>query len=337
MHWYRQAFRRLFEIGGRSRRREYWVFVLTNFVLVAALGELWPEQIQETDLGTVVVVLMLAMAVPASIRRLHDTGRSGWWLLLGLTFIGFAVLFVLLALDGERRENDYGLSPKYPDAPRRAARPDHRRRRDDPPMPVAPAADKHAIHGMFADLIEQWLRDGIRPDCGVEGVTPGLCESLGTTPIEFSFDSFIHPHPLAGWSWERLEMADLSNGALPLYIPDGWEVLTADGPVANVIDVTGRVRQTIFLVEREQWAASMVSFLQKSTVDGWAFEPLGTHRSRWVFVTARGTGFWAWAVYDAGDRILLIKGDAGDASDLRVHLTSLTNADPWGGWREAAL
>lgn len=337
MHWYLQAFRRMFRTGGRSRRREYWVFVLTNFVVFAALGGLWPEQIQGTDLGTVVVILMLAMAVPASIRRLHDTGRSGWWLPLGLTFIGLAVLFVLLALDSQRRENDYGLSAKYPDAPRRAARPDLRRRHDDPPRPVAPAADEHPIHQMFADLIEEWLREGIGPGCGVEGVTPALCESLGTTPIEFSFDSFIRSGRAAGWNRKRLQMPTLLDDALPLYVPDGWEVLAAREPVANVIDVTGRVRQTIFLVEKEQWAASMASFLQRSTVEGFAFEPLGAHRSRWVFVTVRGTGFWVWAAYDAGDRILLIKGDAGDAADLRVHLTSLTNANPWGAWKEAAL
>lgn len=336
MHWYIQAFRGMFETAGRSRRREYWVFVLTNFVVFAALGELWPERIQETDVGTLVVVVMLAMAVPASIRRLHDTGRSGWWVLLGLTFIGLVVLFVLLALDSERRENDHGLSPKYPDAPRRASRPDLRRRRDDPPRPARPAADRHAIHQMFADLIEEWLRDGARPGVAMEGATPALCGSLGTSPLEFSFDSFIHSDRVAGWSWKRLEMPEVFEGALPLYVPDGWEVVVAPEPVANVVDVTGRVRQTIFLVEKEQWASTMGRFLQTSCVDGFAFEPLGPHRSRWVFVTGRETGFWAWAVYDAGDRILLIKGDAADEAELRVHLTSLTNPDPWSAWVDAA-
>jgi uncharacterized membrane protein YhaH (DUF805 family) len=67
-------------------------------------------------LGLLGVLYSLAIMVPAiavAVRRLHDTGRSGWWILIGLVpFVGFIALIVLLAQDSNPGENQFGKSPK---------------------------------------------------------------------------------------------------------------------------------------------------------------------------------------------------------------------------------
>jgi uncharacterized membrane protein YhaH (DUF805 family) len=98
--------------SGRARRSEYWFFVLFAFlvsvaasVLDAAIG------------GSVVSVLTsLALCLPslaALVRRLHDTDRTGWWVLIGLVpFAGAIVLLVYACLDSQPFPNRYGPSPK---------------------------------------------------------------------------------------------------------------------------------------------------------------------------------------------------------------------------------
>ncbi|HEX6254993.1 MAG TPA: DUF805 domain-containing protein [Euzebyales bacterium] len=106
--------------GGRSAartgRQEYWMFVLVNTVIAVVLGlidrVLFGENLPVLSGLYAVVVLVPALAV--AIRRLHDTGRSGWWLLIALIpLIGPIVLFVFYVLDSNRDPNQYGPSPKY--------------------------------------------------------------------------------------------------------------------------------------------------------------------------------------------------------------------------------
>jgi uncharacterized membrane protein YhaH (DUF805 family) len=68
--------------------------------------------------GSLIYLLYtLAMLVPGvtvSVRRLHDTGRSGWWLLIALVpLVGAIVLLVFLAQDSQRGDNEFGANPKY--------------------------------------------------------------------------------------------------------------------------------------------------------------------------------------------------------------------------------
>ena len=66
-------------------------------------------------MGTVTTIIVLAFLIPGltvSIRRLHDTDRSAWWLLIGLIPLAGLVLIVFFCLDGSPGENRFGLSPK---------------------------------------------------------------------------------------------------------------------------------------------------------------------------------------------------------------------------------
>lgn len=107
----RTCFRKYVDFTGRASRPEYWWFVL-SYVLayVAAL-------IIDAAIGTPFFALVVALGyllpmLAAGVRRLHDTGRSGWWLLISLVpIVGGIILIVLLALEGERGPNRYGPPP----------------------------------------------------------------------------------------------------------------------------------------------------------------------------------------------------------------------------------
>ena len=83
---------------GRAGRAEYWWFVL--FVtLVTSIGTLISDVV-----GGIVLLLLLIPLAAAGARRLHDTGRSGWWQLFALAPVGFVVPLVLLVLPAEAEE-----------------------------------------------------------------------------------------------------------------------------------------------------------------------------------------------------------------------------------------
>ena len=109
---------------GRARRSEYWfiqLFLIITNVAVAAIdlalmnGDV-DRFIANGGGGIVGLVWILVTIVPALavlVRRLHDTGKSGWWVLMGFVpFAGAIVLFVFTVLDSTPGENKYGLSPK---------------------------------------------------------------------------------------------------------------------------------------------------------------------------------------------------------------------------------
>jgi uncharacterized membrane protein YhaH (DUF805 family) len=102
---------------GRARRSEYWWFALANLglSLVAAIID---AAIGFPFFQLVVALGLFVPSLAVAVRRLHDTGRSGWWLLIGLIpLVGAIVLLVFLASDGERGPNRWGPSPKYAVAP----------------------------------------------------------------------------------------------------------------------------------------------------------------------------------------------------------------------------
>jgi len=112
MFWYLEVMRKYAKFDGRASREEYWLFMLT----------LAPFQIilyfwgQASTIGAIInVVFILIHFLPiiaVSVRRLHDTGRSGWFYFFVLIpFIGQIILFVLLALRSDYGENDYGPHP----------------------------------------------------------------------------------------------------------------------------------------------------------------------------------------------------------------------------------
>jgi uncharacterized membrane protein YhaH (DUF805 family) len=123
MGWYLTVLRKYAVFHGRARRREYWFFVLFNIIFSVAfsivdhsLGNPLAEGTGPLSGLYALAVLLPSLAV--SVRRLHDTGRSGWWVLLGLVpLIGWLVLLVFQVQDSEPGTNAYGPNPKLVAAP----------------------------------------------------------------------------------------------------------------------------------------------------------------------------------------------------------------------------
>lgn len=118
MQWYLMAFRKYAQISGRSRRAEYWTFVLVNLLVTIGLMVVAGMFGDAPSAGGGLLYLAYAVAtiVPGftvSVRRLHDTGRSGWWLLVGIVpLVGSILLLVWLAQDGQPGDNEFGGNPK---------------------------------------------------------------------------------------------------------------------------------------------------------------------------------------------------------------------------------
>ena len=100
---------------GRARRSEYWFFALFNVIvsiISSAIDRAIPGDIQ--IVGTIVGLALLVPGLAVGARRLHDTGRSGWWQLIGLVpLVGVILLIVWFATDGHPGPNQHGPSPKY--------------------------------------------------------------------------------------------------------------------------------------------------------------------------------------------------------------------------------
>jgi uncharacterized membrane protein YhaH (DUF805 family) len=97
---------------GRARRTEFWMFALFNIIIVIVLGII--SSVIKTQIP--VYLYDLAVLIPGlavAFRRLHDTGRSAWWLLIGLIpIVGAIVLIVFYATPGVTGGNQYGPDPK---------------------------------------------------------------------------------------------------------------------------------------------------------------------------------------------------------------------------------
>ncbi|WP_269087168.1 DUF805 domain-containing protein [Kribbella sp. ALI-6-A] len=108
--------------SGRARRKEFWIFTLVSFVVSAVLYSVDRAIGTDYDNGSgllsgiySLVVLLPTLAV--TWRRLHDTDRHGWWILIGLIpFIGTIALIIILALDGTSGDNRFGPDPKAADS-----------------------------------------------------------------------------------------------------------------------------------------------------------------------------------------------------------------------------
>lgn len=105
------CFSKYADFSGRARRSEYWFFYLFVFLIVVA-GSIVDGIIGTTPVVQVVAVLAVLLPLLAAlVRRLHDTGRSGWWALLGLVPFGGLVILVFTVMDSGP-DNEYGPSPK---------------------------------------------------------------------------------------------------------------------------------------------------------------------------------------------------------------------------------
>ncbi len=101
------CFSKYANFSGRASRSEYWWFAL--FVTVLTYGSMYLD-----SEGTIFLIIYIGLFLPSfsvASRRLHDTGRSGWWQLLAFTVIGLIPLIFWLASQGNTDENKYGSSP----------------------------------------------------------------------------------------------------------------------------------------------------------------------------------------------------------------------------------
>ena len=119
MNWYIEVLKKYAVFSGRARRKEYWFFVLFNIVIgiiLAAIDNATGNLNTNTGMGLLGGIYNLAVLIPGiavSVRRLHDTDRCGWWLLIGLIpLVGAIVLFVFMVLDSNSGQNQYGENPK---------------------------------------------------------------------------------------------------------------------------------------------------------------------------------------------------------------------------------
>lgn len=128
--YYKKVWSQFGDFSGRARRREYWWFYLLNAVVFVLLMMPFVLMVDSTapDQALLIMVPMalyaLVMIVPylaVTVRRLHDSGRSGWWLVLFqfifglvpyLNIIGGLVMLVLLCTDSDPGSNEYGPNPK---------------------------------------------------------------------------------------------------------------------------------------------------------------------------------------------------------------------------------
>jgi uncharacterized membrane protein YhaH (DUF805 family) len=114
MNWYLEVLKKYAVFQGRARRKEYWMFTLFNIIVALAIGFVTGLVEAVFGIGTTLsnaasVIYSLAILIPGtavSIRRMHDLGRSGWWILFPV------VNLVFMFFDSQPGDNEYGPNPK---------------------------------------------------------------------------------------------------------------------------------------------------------------------------------------------------------------------------------
>lgn len=113
MNWYLDVLKKYVEFNGRARRKEYWMFFLVNMIIVFALGVVEAVIGSGGVLGSLYSLAIFLPSLAVAVRRLHDTDRSGWWILITLVpIIGFIVFLVFMVQEGQSGQNQYGENPK---------------------------------------------------------------------------------------------------------------------------------------------------------------------------------------------------------------------------------
>lgn len=127
--WWKKVFIRNYaNFSGRARRSEYWYYMLGNILIFICIWVLIiafiPEDGSDSLLGVFLSIFgglfVLASIVPSlavTVRRLHDTGKSGWYYFIILIPFGSVILLIWMCSEGNTFTNEYGFDPKHPDIP----------------------------------------------------------------------------------------------------------------------------------------------------------------------------------------------------------------------------
>ena len=156
MKWYLKVMRENYaNFDGRARRKEYWMFSLSFFLitviiyfLAGLLVVMMGDTINYTSnewvpgvLGGAVVIYFLIHIIPGlalTVRRLHDIGKSGWWYFIAfLPYVGSLILFIFSVMPGQVGENEWGPDPKASEAPKEKA-PKEEAPKEEAPKEEAP-------------------------------------------------------------------------------------------------------------------------------------------------------------------------------------------------------
>lgn len=119
MEWYTEVLKKYAVFSGRARRKEYWIFTLVSVVITIILRIIDDKLrlvVRSNDWGILSGIYALIVLIPSlavSVRRLHDTGRSGWWLLINLIpCVGPLIVLIFMVQDSQPGANQYGPNPK---------------------------------------------------------------------------------------------------------------------------------------------------------------------------------------------------------------------------------
>ncbi|NRD78950.1 DUF805 domain-containing protein [Bacillus sp. BRMEA1] len=113
MEWYVKVLKNYVGFQGRARRKEYWMFVLFNFIISIVLSILQAILHLHQFLTGLYSLAILLPSLAVTVRRLHDIGKTGWWILIGLIpIIGDIILIIFNCFDSEEQTNKYGPNPK---------------------------------------------------------------------------------------------------------------------------------------------------------------------------------------------------------------------------------
>ena len=105
MNWYLKVLSEYTNFKGRARRKEYWMFVLFNLIFSFGFGFIC-GLIGYPELANLYSLVVLIPSIAVGVRRIHDVGKSGWFLLIPIYNL------ILILTEGEKGENQYGQNPK---------------------------------------------------------------------------------------------------------------------------------------------------------------------------------------------------------------------------------
>lgn len=112
MKYFLYCLKHYVDFNGRAPRAEFWYFVLFNFIIALVVGGVG-YAIGFSKLSSLYSLLVLLPTLAVSVRRLQDTGKSSWFILVGLIpLVGALILIYFYVQDSQPGENQYGANPK---------------------------------------------------------------------------------------------------------------------------------------------------------------------------------------------------------------------------------
>jgi len=116
MKWFIKVLQNYAGFNGRARRMEFWMYNLIfaiGFFALSLLSQISTIGMIFRIISTLAVFALIVPSIAVGVRRLHDTGKTGWWMLLAIIpFVGWIILVIFFVIDGQSQYNIYGNDPK---------------------------------------------------------------------------------------------------------------------------------------------------------------------------------------------------------------------------------